>query len=81
MLPLEPFRRWLVGVVDRVGSCEAAEPVVDLPVRTIRRFVKPTGAARHQSQVSLDIVDHALTHEGTTPLWELYPRLYWDEFV
>jgi hypothetical protein len=37
-------------------------------------------AVMHESgSVNLDIVDRALTEDGFTGLWELYPELYPDE--
>lgn len=77
MLPVEPFREWLTTVVARYGSVESAEGALGLPARTIRRFVAPKGKYEvTQTHVSLDIVDRAITHEGSTFLWDVYPDWY-----
>lgn len=78
MLPIEPFRQWLIRLVDRFGGADAIEPIVDLPARTIRRFINSNETP--QTEVSLDIVDHAVTHEGNTQLWDVYPSLYNNYF-
>jgi hypothetical protein len=78
MLPVEPFRAWLIFVVTRYGSCEAAEGAVGMRARTIRRFTSPKGIFEvTQREVSLDLVDAALAHEGSTFLWDLYPD-WWN---
>lgn len=77
MLPVEPFREWLQVVVTRYGSVESAEGALGLPARTIRRFVAPKGKYEvTQTLVSLDIVDRAITHEGSSFLWDVYPEWY-----
>lgn len=77
MLPVEPFRDWLQQVVTRYGSVESAEGALGLPARTIRRFVAPKGKYEvTQTLVSLDIVDRAITHEGSSFLWDVYPDWY-----
>jgi len=80
MLPVEPFRIWLREIVERYGSPENAEGAVGLSARTIRRFTNPKGIYEvTQELVSLDIVDAAVTHEGSCFLWDVYPLLYPDD--
>lgn len=76
MLPIEPFRSWLQGVVVRCGGVEKAEGSLGMKPRAIRRFVSPSVEEARARYVSLDLVDLAITHEGGTFLWDLYPRLY-----
>jgi hypothetical protein len=71
-LRVEPFREWLKEMSTRytMGEMEARLKVDE------RRLY----AVMHESgSVNLDIVDRALTEDGFTGLWELYPELYPDE--
>lgn len=74
MVPIEPFRQWLLEMIARSGSPEAAEGSVGMDSRKLRSYAFPTAPKDvARKTVSLEVVDAALQHEGGTFLWELYP--------
>jgi hypothetical protein len=70
MLPIGPFREWLVGRLDAYGSVDRLAVVLGASERRLRVWL------RAGSRVSLDSVDRALTREGSALLGELYPELF-----
>lgn len=82
-LPVGPFRMWLMHLMhdQNMQLTELAE-LVQLNERSLRRILGTpsktrTGNLTVQKEVSLDVVDWALTKaDGHTQLWHLYPELY-----
>lgn len=79
-LPREPFVRWLEKLQPRYESIGVFAEALGLDESLLRRVLRGWGVRRGERvpkpYVSLDTVDRALTSEGSTLLWELYPALY-----
>lgn len=83
LLPVGPFRMWLMHLMNEQSMqlTELAE-LVQLNERSLRRILgtpskAKSGKMKVQQEVSLDVVDWALTKaDGYTQLWHLYPELY-----
>lgn len=82
-LPVGPFKMWLMHLMhdQNMQVTELAE-LVQLNERSLRRILgtpskAKSGKMKVQKEVSLDVVDWALTKaDGRTQLWHLYPELY-----
>lgn len=72
LLPVEPFRQWLQGLKVQHGGSDNVGQLVGLSGRRVRAILTGHNGREPIHQVSLAVVDHALTHEGNTQLWELY---------
>lgn len=71
-LPADPFREWLTrDALPRYASIREFCEATGLQERRVFDVVKG-----RQKNVSLDYVDKAVTRDGSTFLWELYPELY-----
>jgi len=69
-VPIGPFRDWLMSRIQKYGSaCDVAREL-GLSEREVYRFLKQS------KMVTVATVDHALTRDGGTMLWEIYPELY-----
>ena len=70
-LPIKPFQSWVEDRLTKYESitefCEATE----MHERRVYDLLRG-----RQNTVELETVDRALTREGSTMLWELYPDLY-----
>jgi hypothetical protein len=68
-----PFRDWLLAKLGEYGNTLRLAHACGTTVRRIYSVLK-----EEQAWVSIDTVDRALTREGSTYLFQLYPRLYPD---
>ena len=70
-LPVEPFVLWLKETIPRYGNQEEFCATAEIGTRRVNELL-----SGRQTRVSLELVDRALTREGSSMLWELYPELY-----
>lgn len=89
MVPAETFLVWIRKLIDdRDGSLEDVGKMVGLSSRRVQAFRdgfyygnanvegKKVMGKIFFADISLDVVDRCLCHEGNTFLFELYPDLY-----
>lgn len=72
-LDIEPFAGWLRERISVHGTIQRFAGIVGVDEKRVRVFL--TGAQRHVGSAT---VDHWVTIEGSSHLWELYPELYAD---
>lgn len=80
LLYIEPFQQWIETKLEVIPIEEFAL-IVDTSARTIHRWrtgreIDKMGKERIIDKIPLHTVDIAITREGNTALWELYPELY-----
>lgn len=70
-VPMEPFQAW---VQERAPKYESMADFCEATEMNERRVYDLLNG--RQKTVTLEVVDRALTREGSAFLWELYPELY-----
>lgn len=70
-LPVGPFKAWCAQRVEKYDSIADFCQVTEMNERRVYDLMND-----RQKTVTLEVVDRALTREGSTFLWELYPDLY-----
>jgi len=63
----EPFKQWLVQMVDTYGSPEKASAHIGITPRRIRALIDSS-----QQYIQLRVVDEALLHHGKFHIWDIY---------
>ena len=71
MVDAAPFAKWIKSRVPRYESVNEFCSAASLNSRRVYEI-----SHGRQKKVSVDLVDRALTLEGSAMLWELYPELY-----
>lgn len=72
LLPIEPFREWLIGQIERTDYLVVADRLGMNP-RQIQAIIK------ENSKVTVDTVDHCLTVSSDLMLRDLYPEIYEED--
>ena len=81
LLEIEPFQEWIEKRLPAYDSIDTFAMLVETSARTVHRWrtgreVDKRGKERIINKIPLNTVDIAITREGSTNLWELYPELY-----
>jgi hypothetical protein len=81
LIEIAPFQQWINHKIEKYGSIEDFAMAVDTSPRTVLRWrtgreISKNGKERVFDKIPLHTVDVALTREGNTALWEIYPELY-----
>lgn len=81
LIEIKPFQQWIESKIEVYGSIESFALAVDANVRSIHRWrsgkeIDKRGKERVIAMIPLHTVDVAITREGNTALWEIYPDLY-----
>lgn len=81
LISIKPFQQWIESRIETYGSIEDFAIAVDTSPRTVLRWrtgreIDKRGKERIFDKIPLHTVDVALTREGNTALWEVYPELY-----
>lgn len=81
LLDIKPFQQWIEDRLQYYETIEDFAAVIDTSPRAVLRW--RTGRERDKrgkeriiTKVPLNTVDIAITREGNTGLWEIYPDLY-----
>jgi hypothetical protein len=81
LLEIGPFQEWIEKRLTAYDSIDTFAMLVETSARTVHRWrtgreVDKRGKERIINKIPLNTVDIAITREGSTNLWELYPELY-----
>lgn len=81
LLDIKPFQNWIENRLEVYDSIEDFAASIHTSPRTVLRWrsgreVSKNGKERIINKIPLNTVDIAITREGNTALWEIYPELY-----
>ena len=81
LLEIGPFQEWIEKRLEVYDSIDTFATLVETSPRSVHRWRKgreidKMGKERTINKIPLNTVDIAITREGSTNLWELYPELY-----
>ena len=80
LVSIEPFQEWIEKCL-RIYSVDEFALIVETSPRSVHRWrtgkeIDKRGILRTIKEIPIHTVDIATTREGSSALWELYPKLY-----